>query len=255
MTAVSTTWRVARLPTTGVLYRITVPAGSGANSRVSSFGVPSRAASGDSISLKDTTANSGTAAAAPTRTGFWFSTDNTLGNDAPLGARAVPFLAPGASNKGTTSVTVPAVAAGTYYLIAEADVDGEIAETDESDNVAVKKLLVGADLTVSLVTIPGSPTSTSPTTIRVTTTNIGGDLAGASSARLYRSANGTIDAGDTLLQVFAIPPLAANGSDVSEAMLMLPAGTYFLIVQVDAGGAVNEVSEGNNTTKVKKTVP
>ena len=239
----------------GVLYRITGPAGPGANSRVSYFGVPSRAASGDSISLRDTTTNSGTAAAASTRTGFWFSTDNTLGNDAPLGTRAVPFLAPGASNKGTTSVTLPTVAAGTYYLIAEADVDSQIAESDESDNLAVKKLLVGADLIVSLVTIPASPTSTSPTTIRVMTKNTGGELAGASSARLYRSVNGTIGAGDTLMHVFAIPPLAANSSDVSEVMLMLPAGTYFLIVQVDAGGAVNEVNEGNNTKKVKKTVP
>ena len=239
----------------GVLYRITGPAGSGANSRVSYFGVPSRAASGGSISLRDTTINSGTAGAAPSRTGFWFSTDNTLGDDVPLGARAVPFLAPGASNKGTTSVTVPTVTAGTYYLIAEADFDGAIAESDESDNVAVKKLLVGADLIVSLVTIPDSPTSTSPTTIRVLTKNSGGELAGASSARLYRSANSTIGAGDTLMHVFAIPPLAANSSDVSEAMLILPAGTYFLIVQVDAGGVVNEVSEGNNTKKVKKTVP
>jgi glucose/arabinose dehydrogenase len=239
----------------GQLYRVTAPTGSGANLRISAFRVPERGASGGSISVRDTTSNSGTAAAAPTRTGFWFSTDNTLGGDAPLGARAVPVLAPGASNTGTTSVTLPTVTAGTYYLIAEADFDGVIGETDESDNVAVRTLLVGADLIVSLVTIPSSPTSTSPTTIRVTTKNKGGELAGASSARLYRSANGTIDAGDTLLQVFAIPPLAANASDVSETTLMLPAGTYFLIVQVDAGGVVNEVNESNNTKKVQKTVP
>ena len=41
----------------------------------------------------------------------------------------------------------------------------------------------------------------------------------------------------------------------SEAMLTLPAGTHVLIVQVDAGGVVNQVSEGNNTKKVKNTVP
>jgi glucose/arabinose dehydrogenase len=239
----------------GVLYRVTVPAGSGGNLRISSFGMPSRAASGASIALKDTTTNGGTAATPPTRTGFWFSTNNTLGGDAPLGARSVPLLAPGASNKGTTSVTVPTVTAGTYYLIAEADFDSDVAEADESDNLAVKKLLVGADLTALLVTSPSSPTSTSPTTITVTTKNIGGDLAGASSTRLYRSANGTIDAGDTLIQVFAIPPLAAKTNDVSEVTLMLPAGTYYLIAQVDAGGTVNEVSESNNLKKVKKTVP
>ena len=241
--------------TAGVLYRVTVPAGSGANVRVSSFQTPKRAASGDSIALKDSTTNSGTAAAAPTRTGFWFSTDPTLGDDAPLGARPVPVLAPGAKNKGTMSVTVPTITAGTYYLIAQADFDGNIAEADESDNVTVKKLLVGADLTVSLVTSPGSPGSTSPTTITVTTKNGGAALEGASTTRLYRSANGTIDAGDTLIQAFAIPPLAANSSEVSEVTLVLPAGTYYLIARVDAANTVNELNEGNNTKKVKKTVP
>jgi glucose/arabinose dehydrogenase len=239
----------------GVLYRITAPGGSQANLRVSSLGVPSRAASGASIALKDTTTNGGTTAAPTTRTGFWFSTNNTLGGDAPLGARVVPALAPGASSKGTTSVTLPTVTAGTYYLIAQADVDSDIAETDESDNVAVKRLLVGADLTLSLVISPASPTSTSPTTITVTTENIGGDLAPASSTRLYRSANGLVDAGDTLIQAFAIPPLAAQSSEVSAVTVTLPAGTYYLIAQVDAAGTVNEVSESNNTRKTKKTVP
>ena len=241
-------------PSAGVLYRVTGPAGAGANARVSSLRVPERGASGGSISVRDTTTNSGTAAAAPTRTGFWFSTDPTFGGDALLGARPVPALAPGASNTGTASVTLPTVTAGTYYVIAQADLDGAVAEADESDNVAVGKLLIGADLIVSLVTIPDSPTSTSATTIRVMIKNKGADPAGASSARLYRSTNGVIDANDTLLRVLATPPLAANGTDVSDSTLMLPAGTYFLIVQVDAGGVVNEVSESNNTYKVVKTV-
>jgi glucose/arabinose dehydrogenase len=239
----------------GVLYRITVVAGPGANLRVSSFQAPKRAASGASLSLKDTTNNNGSGAATPTRTGFWFSTNNTLGGDALLDNRTVPFLAPGASSKGTTAVTLPSVTPGTYYLIAEADVDDDIAEADESDNLAVKKILVGPDLTVSLVTIPGSPNSTSPTTIRVTTKNIGADLAGASSTQLYRSADGTIGPGDTLIQDFATPPLSANNSSMSEVTLVLPAGTYFLIARVDAAGAVDEVSESNNNKKVKKTVP
>jgi hypothetical protein len=239
----------------GVLYRITSLAGPAANLRIQSFQAPRRAASGASLSLKDTTSNNGSGAATPTRTGFWFSTDNTLGGDEPLGDRAVPSLAPGASSKGATAINLPTVTAGTYYLIAEADTDGDIAEADESDNVVVRKLLVGPDLIVSLVTIPSSPTSTSPTTIRVTTKNIGAGLAGASSTRLYRSTNGTIDAGDTLIQDFATPPLSASASSVSEVTLVLPSGTYFLIARVDAGGAVDEVSESNNTKKAKKTVP
>jgi hypothetical protein len=35
----------------------------------------------------------------------------------------------------------------------------------------------------------------------------------------------------------------------------LPAGTYYLIAQVDATGVVAEAKESNNLKKVKKTVP
>jgi glucose/arabinose dehydrogenase len=239
----------------GLLYRIAGPTASGANSRVSSFSVPKRGGSGDAISLKDTTSNSGTAAAGPSRTGFWFSSNSTLGNDVVLGSRAVPSLAPGATSKVTTVLTLPSVPAGAYYLIANADIDEAVAEVNESDNLAVKKILLGADLVASKIATVASPTSTSPTTIRVTTENLGGDSAPASITRLYRSTNGAIDAGDTLLKAFSVPPLGAETSQVSEVTVMLPKGTYYLIMQVDAGGAVGEVVETNNLRKAKATVP
>jgi hypothetical protein len=72
---------------------------------------------------------------------------------------------------------------------------------------------------------------------------------------LYRSADGSIGPGDTLIQEFAIPPIPANDSHVSQVTIVLPAGTYFLIARVDAGGIVAEVSDSNNNKKVKKTVP
>jgi subtilase family serine protease len=152
-------------------------------------------------------------------------------------------------------VKLPAVTAGAYYVIAQADVDDAIAEADEDDNVVVKRILVGPDLILSRITTAAAPTSSSPTTIRVTTANLGGDSAPASSTRLYRSTNGAIDAGDTLLRAFAIPGLPPNTSEVSEVTVMLPAGTYYLIAQVDVGGVVNEVVETNNLRKVTATVP
>jgi glucose/arabinose dehydrogenase len=239
----------------GVVYRIAAPAGAGPNAKVSYFNVPKRGGSGDVIALRDTTLNSGTAAARASRTGFWFSSNSTFGNDVPLGSRPVPVLAPGATSRATTSVKLPAVTAGAYYVIAQADVDDAIAEADEDDNVVVKRILVGPDLILSRITTAAAPTSSSPTTIRVTTANLGGDSAPASSTRLYRSTNGAIDAGDTLLRAFAIPGLPPNTSEVSEVTVMLPAGTYYLIAQVDVGGVVNEVVETNNLRKVTATVP
>ena len=50
------------------------------------------------------------------------------------GSRAVPDLAAGASSAGSTSVTIPAGnAAGTFYLIAKADADGDGRRNDRNE--------------------------------------------------------------------------------------------------------------------------
>jgi glucose/arabinose dehydrogenase len=68
-----------------------------------------------------------------------------------------------------------------------------------SDNLRARRLLVGPDLKATVALEPATPTSTVPTTITVTTANKGFDVAAVSTTRLYRSANGTIGAGDELL--------------------------------------------------------
>jgi hypothetical protein len=239
----------------GVLYRISANTASGANLRVASLKVPKRAASGATISVKDGTSNGGTGSAAASETGFWLSADNTLGGDAFLGSRSVPALPAGVSHQDTTAISLPTLTPGTYFVIAEADSDDDVTESNEGDNTAARKILVGPDLVGLLATLPASPNSTAPTTIRVTTKNTGAELAAASVSRLYRSVDGSIGAGDTLIREFAIPPLAAQSSHLSEVTLVLPAGTYFLIARVDAGGIVAEVSDSNNIKKAKKIVP
>ena len=58
------------------------------------------------------------------------------GGDVQLaGSRAVPSLAPGGLNLGTTAITIPAgTAAGFYYVIAVADADGVVIEIQENNN-------------------------------------------------------------------------------------------------------------------------
>ena len=59
--------------------------------------------------------------------------------------RAVPSLAPGASNTGTTAVTIPiTTAAGSYYLIAKADGDSAVGESYETNNVSARAIQVKA---------------------------------------------------------------------------------------------------------------
>jgi glucose/arabinose dehydrogenase len=238
---------------TGVLYRIDHQAVAAANLAVSALKAPPGAGSGGAITVTDTTRNEGAGNAAPSRTAIWLSTNKTLGGDTLLGTRAVPALQPGQNSKGTVAVTLPAVSAGTYFLIAEADTQQGVPETHEGDNVRARKLTIGPDLSARMTLSPSPPTSATPTNFVVTTTNGGYDTAAASTTRLYRSADGSVDAGDAAIATVSVPSLTPGQSHTQELALTLPAGTYFLIVKADATSVVAEASESNNTQKAKKS--
>ena len=51
----------------------------------------------------------------------------------------------------------------------------------------------------------------------------------------------------------SVPSLTPGQSHTQELALMLPAGTYFLIVKADATSAVAEASETNNTQEARKS--
>ena len=57
--------------------------------------------------------------------------------------RAVPSLAAGASSAGTTTVTIPAgTAPGYYYVIAVADGDHVVTESQETNNRSLRAIQV-----------------------------------------------------------------------------------------------------------------
>lgn len=239
----------------GFVARITADADP-VNVQVTKLNAPARVAVGGSLAVTDTTRNAGPGDVGATQTGFWLSVNKTLdANDIVIGQRAVPALVAGRSDQHTTTLTLPVTPAGTYYLIAGADRDGLVTETNESDNRRVRKVLVGPDLTLTMSIAPSPPQSTSPATITIRVKNNGAGVAAASSTRLYRSTNATVDASDTLLQTFALPALAAQATATVQGTVTLPAGTYFLIAIADANGSVGEVREDNNVAKTRVTVP
>jgi subtilase family serine protease len=88
--------------------------------------------------------NQGGGGAAASTTRFYLSTNAVLdASDVALGAgRAVPPLAAGASSSGSTSIAIPSnTPPGTYYVIAQADGDGAVAESSESNNVSAARTL------------------------------------------------------------------------------------------------------------------
>jgi len=223
---------------------------------VVSLGGPTTAAAGGTIAITDTVKNQGGATASATTTRFYLSWNALLdATDVSLSpARDVPALAGGATSAGSTLLTIPpTTAAGSYYLIAKADADNAVVETQESNNTAAKIVQIGGDLIVSAMTVPLTGGNGATITVSDTTKNQGASGVGASTTRFFFSTNLTLDGSDTpLVGSRAVPALAAGGTSAGQTTLTLPTGlavgSYYIIAVADADNAVAESLETNNAT-------
>ena len=218
---------------------------------ISAATVPARAAAGSSIDVTETTQNSGTGNAVASTTGIYLSTNSLLDSaDVRLGTRAVPALAPGASSARTTSVTLPPVSAGTWYLLINADDERSVTETVETNNTRIISMLVGPDLSVASFTLPFTVAAGSTVSVGDSVKNLGAAAAGASVIRFYLSANSTFDSGDTLLGERAVGSLGAGLTSSGTTPVSIPSGlsgSYYLFAIADGTNVVEEASETNNT--------
>lgn len=219
---------------------------------VSALSAPSKSGAGATITVTETTKNQGVNSAGASTTRLYLSTNSTLdAADIVLGNRTVLALAPGATNSGSVSVTIPpGTATGTYSLIDQADADNVVPETNESNNKKTKSIQIGPDLIISSLSAPSSASRGATITVTETTKNQGGGGAGASTTTIYLSKNSTLDATDIPLNsraVLALAPVATNSGSISVTIPSGTApGTYYLIAKADANNVVVEVSESNN---------
>jgi subtilase family serine protease len=219
---------------------------------VSALSLPSRAPSGGTIAVADTTRNSGGGNAGASTTAFYLSPDNKLDDgDVRLTVdRPVNALAGGATSTATTTVTLPAVAAGTWHVIAAADVGDTVAETFENNNTRSAAIGIGGDLDIVGWSAPLSATAGGTVTVTDTVRNVGMDPAPATITRVYLSTNLTLDAEDTPIGERPVPPLAPGASSAGSSTVTLPSGLsgrYYLIAAADGAGTMPESSETNNT--------
>jgi subtilase family serine protease len=224
----------------------------GADLLVSPLTVPATTGAGQSLAVTDTTKNQGGGTAAPSTTAFYLSTNSVLdAADVLLGSRPADALAPGASSVATTALTIPAATAvGSYWIIAQADAAGTVAETLETNNTTARSIQIGPDLLVSSLTAPATAASGATIAVTDTTKNQGGGAAGATTTAFYLSTNPTVDAADTPLGSRSVPALGAGAVSTATTSLPLPGdlatGTYYVLARADAGAAVVETQEGNN---------
>jgi serine protease AprX len=222
---------------------------------VSSLTGPTTANAGDPIVVSDTTKNQGGATSPATTTAFYLSSNTTLdASDVALGSRPVNPLAYNATHAAQTTLIIPAATGtGTYYVLAQADSANAAAEVLETNNVkASGAVKIGADLSITVLTMPSYVGVATVISVTDTTANIGATDAPESTTSFYFSANTTLDAADALLASRAVPALAAGATSSGTVQVTIPTattGTYYVFANADAGQDVTETIETNNTRR------
>lgn len=230
---------------------------------------PSSTGVGGQVDVSWTITNQGTG---EFRGGFsdkvFISSDTTPGNDeGTAGDVSFPFvgtLTPGEPVRRTKSITLPAGATGSKYIVVRTDVFSEVNENisgGELNNFAIDDRvlnILAADLQPFDVQVaPVLPTGTS-TRVAWKVRNIGSaaTLTGATwQDEVFLSTDKILDANDTRLSSVDNPSgLSESGSTgtdryASFADVVIPYGVFgvrYVMVRSDSGTSVVELNEGNN---------
>src|SRR5262245_38334323 len=191
--------------------------------------------SGGSVTVTETTANGGNLTTGRMTTTSYYLSADSAGPGVPLGSRTVPTLGAGASSTASTTVPVPAgTVPGSYFIIAKADANNDVTESNEGNNTAstARTLGVGGvvDLRIDGVDIPGQPVNfaTPPAgasfDITIHTKNDSPAPAPASTTKVYLLLASALNAPPMLIGSRGIPQLGPNATDVGAARVTLPAG-------------------------------
>lgn len=218
---------------------------------------PSSITIGGSFSVTDIVANQGNGPANNLTIKFYLSSDNVITTSDMLltGSRSVASILSGQSSSGATSVTIPSVLAGTYYLGACADPGNSIVESSEMNNCiasATQITITGPDLVETLVSGPVSANAGGSIAITDKVCNQGTDTNAMIVVTLYLSTDSSITASDIAIGGRQINGGLAQGrcSRVSTTVTIpttLPPGTYYIGAIADIGNNITETNEANNS--------
>jgi subtilase family serine protease len=221
-------------------------------------------AAGASFIASDTVTNQGNGASTASVTRYYLALGTTrAAGDVTVGTRNVAAIAPAASLAGNAFVTVPAATTpASYYLIACADDNLSVSESNETNNcrTSVKQVAVtGPDLTETAVPNPPATVNVGAViTVSDTAKNIGNGDAPGSVTRYYLSNDGLKSASDLPLGSRVVGPLQVNKSSSGSASVTIPGtaggATWFLLACADDDGTVVESSETNNCRAANKSV-
>ncbi len=220
---------------------------------------------GTTVDISVTVINDGGSSAGSSHLGYYLSENTTFNSsdDYLIGTDYVSSLSPQETSNESISVDVstisPAIPPGTYYVIYYIDHEGEVSESNESDNIwlwsSPTVTISAPDPNLTRVSGNSSLTVTGTTVdISVTVINDGGSSAGSSHLGYYLSENTTFNSSDDYLigtdYVSSLSPQETSNEsisvDVSTISPAIPPGTYYVIYYIDHEGEVSESNESDN---------
>ncbi len=224
---------------------------------------------GESKSISTRIKNEGDSSSGSFRWGLYLSTDTTITtSDIQLDTWSQSSISSGSTRSSTKSVTIPSSISGGYYYVGMiVDINGQVSESDESNNddydSGRARIYELADLvprttssscsTPSTGTIGESLDSSISIQYENDASNSYGQSTGSFDWAMYLSTDSTITTSDTQVGSDQYSSSLSSGSSRTDSLSSsnripsnLNAGTYYWGYILDVNSDVDESSESNN---------
>ncbi len=214
---------------------------------------PTTIIKGAAMAYNLTPVATGTIPAYYVKTSYYLSTDSALSaNDARFDLRSLTL----GNNNWSSYYIRDTVAAGDYFIIIKLDSDDAYAETDETNNIIIKRIKV-EDRTIDIK--PENITLPTTTVLDHATLSYGvmiynrgySYMSATSNVTFYLSKDNLLDGLDVLLQTSTIGNIYASNATYIYGSYPITSptfaeGTYYLLVIVDDINTISESDESNN---------
>lgn len=233
-----------------------------------SVAAPSAAFSGQTITVRWTVQNAGTASTdtALWNDQVWLSTSTSPGGSWGNKLQNVSYLATNEAYIGSANLQIPITDFGTYYIVVRADCDNNVTEDNKQNNITNAVIQVQLtpppDLQVTSVQAPENSFSGQSIPVTWTVANLGpGPVLAASSTwvdTVLLSRTNVLDSSATTLysQRHYGVLLTNQSYSVQNQAVTLPRnilGDYYVFVVTDAGNEVFEYGYENNNANYDHT--
>ena len=208
------------------------------------------------------TKNSGEWGAGKSTARIYLSTDGKYDySDIALASSAINPLEIGSTASNTATLSIADKNVGKWYVLVRTDADNSVSELVENNNItAIPVTVVQSplpDLAVASVTAAEELTTGQAIKIKTTIKNVGKHATRSNKwSDTYYLSPSTVLNTKTATKIGSkahVGALAVNGSYTNEVSFTIPStlqGNFMLFVVTDAGDAITEGDENNNTNSI-----